>query len=121
VTDQTPIRTARRKARRDERERAGIAVPPCPLCIHEHHVVGRNNDPKYVVDRCEKHHRHRHEVMRQAGVSLAPEPDPVLRIANSMRALAVHKREEAMSEADAFERWASELEQAHGKIQKCDE
>ena len=111
MRDRDPRRTARRKVRRQERERAGIAVPACLLCIHEHHVVGRNHDPDFVVSRCERHHRERHEVLLQSGISLTHERDAAVRIATALRALALHKRTESMSEADALERWADLLEE----------
>lgn len=115
MRDPNPRLTARRKARQRERERAGIAVPPCPLCIHEHHVVGGQQDPEFTVQRCERHHRERHELLLRAGISLRREPKVSARIATALRALAVHKRAEATSEADALERWAELLEQKKGK------
>jgi hypothetical protein len=48
-------------------------------------------------------------------VSLEHEPTTRKRIATMLRALAVHKRVEANSEADAFERWADELENSKKK------
>lgn len=114
MRDRDPRRTARRKVRQQEREHAGIAAPACVLCIHEHHVVGRNHDSDFVVNRCERHHRERHELLLQSGIPLRHEPDAAVRIATALRALALHKRTESMSEADALERWAALLEQENG-------
>lgn len=115
MRDPNPRMTARRKTRQKEREDAGVAVPPCPDCIHEHHVVGQRHDRDFVVNRCERHHRGRHELLRKAGISLTPKSNDHARIAAALRALAVHKRAEATSEADAFERWAEALERKKGK------
>jgi hypothetical protein len=106
VKDQNPIRTARRKARRQERERQGTAVPPCILCIQAHHTVGRQHDQNLTDPICEKHHREIHEQMRRAGIPLTFEPDPVKRVATALRSAAVYDR----ARADAMERWAELLD-----------
>src|SRR5258708_29218890 len=106
MKDQRPIRTARRKTRQEERESRGIAVPPCDLCIQEHHTAGEKHDLHLKAPLCERHHREIHEQLRQSGVSLRFEPDAVMRGAIALRAAAVYDR----ARADAMERWASLLE-----------
>ena len=113
MRDQRPIRTARRKNRRQERERQGVAVPPCTLCIHEHHTAGRNHDPKLRARLCEMHHREIHEQMLQAGISLTLEPDRVKRVAMALRSAAMYDR----ARADAMESWADLLDQRNGEYQ----
>jgi len=81
-------------------------------------VVGRNHDAEFTVDRCEKHHQERHEQLRRAGVSLRREPRAEMNVATMLRALAVHKRAEANSEADALERWADTLEKSGTRKRK---
>jgi hypothetical protein len=108
MRDQQPIRTARRKQRQEEREKNGVAVAACVLCIEEHHTAGRRHDPQLTDSLCEKHHRAVHEDMRRAGVSLSFDPDPKKRIANALRSVAVYDR----SRAAAMERWAASLEGA---------
>jgi hypothetical protein len=105
VRDQSPIRTARRKARQEERESRGLAVSPCVLCIQDHHTAGRNHDPELTAPLCEMHHRQQHEQMLRAGVSLRYEADPVTRVEMALRAMAVYRR----AEADAMERMAELL------------
>jgi len=56
----------------------------------------------------------RHELLRKAGISLTRKSSDRVRIAAALRALAVHRRAEATSEADAFERWAEALEKGEG-------
>ena len=107
MSDQSPIRTARRKVRRHERESQGVAVPPCTLCVEDHHTSGRWHDPKLTAPVCEKHHREVHEEMRQAGVSLTFEPDRVKRVVMALRSAAIYDR----ARADAMDRWAELLEQ----------
>ena len=106
MRDRDPIRSARRNARREQREEQGTAVLPCVQCTHEHHVVGRNHDECFTETLCEKHHREQHELLLRAGVSLRHEGNVTLRVATILRALAVHNR----SEAEAFERWADLLD-----------
>ena len=105
MKDQSPIRTARRKARREERESRGLAVSPCVLCIQDHHTAGRNHDSGLTAPVCEMHHRQQHEQMRRAGVSLRYEADPVTRVEMALRAMAVYRR----AEADVMERMAELL------------
>ena len=105
MRDQRPIHTARRKARQREREQNGVAVPPCILCIEEHHTAGRRHDPQLTDPLCEKHHRALHEQLRRAGVSLTFERDPKKRVAKALRSAAVYDR----ARADAMDRWAASL------------
>jgi hypothetical protein len=104
---ESPIRTKRRRVRQQERESQGIAVPPCVLCIQDHHTAGRNHDPALTAPVCERHHREIHEELLRSGVSLRYEPDPIKRVAAALRAEAVYDRKRA----DARERWADLLEE----------
>ena len=106
MRDQNPIRTARRKARQLERERQGIAVPPCIFCIQEHHTAGKHHDPQLKAPICEMHHREMHERLLRAGISLEREPDQIKRVALALRSAAVYDHHRA----DAMERWAGLLE-----------
>ena len=118
MKDQRPIRTARRKARRDERERLGLAATPCVHCIEEHHVLGQNHDSQLTVPLCEKHHREIHEQMLRAGVSLEYERDPRKRAAMALRAMAVFKRAEGQKEGDALDRLADLLDQSEDQHER---
>ena len=111
MRDQSPIRTARRKVRRIERERLGLATTPCILCIEDHHTAGKNHDPHLTAPVCEMHHRETHEQMLRGGVSLRYERDPARRVAMALRAMAVYRREEA----DAMNRMADLLDQSGGQ------
>jgi len=106
MKDQHPIRTARRKVRQKGRERLGLAVPPCFLCIQLHHTAGQNHDPELKAPLCEKHHREMHEQMLRAGISLGYEPNVNRRATMALRAMAVYGR----AQADAMDRWADLLE-----------
>lgn len=108
MKDRQPIRTARRKARQQERERQGFAVPPCVLCIDEHHTAGRHHDQQLKVPLCEMHHRAMHEQMLRSGVSLAFEPNPRKRVAMALRGIAVYQH----AQADALGRMADLLDQS---------
>lgn len=100
MRDQSPIRTARRLVRQDERERLGLAATACILCIQDHHTAGKNHDPKLTAPLCEKHHREMHEQMLRAGISLQYERDINKRAAMAFRAMAVYGR----AQADALDR-----------------
>lgn len=113
MRNQQPIRTARRKARQRERERRGIAVAPCVLCIEEHHTAGRHHDAFLKAPLCEMHHRAVHEQMLQRGVSLKFERSRNKRVAMALRAVAVYDR----AKAAAMERWANLIDQSHGENQ----
>jgi len=108
MRDQQPIRTARRKARREERERQGLATTPCMLCIHRHHTAGQHHDSLLTAPLCEMHHREIHEQMLRAGVSLRYEPDRCKRVAMALRAMAVYGR----AQADAMDRLADLLDES---------
>lgn len=110
MRDRQPIRTARRKARQQERERQGVAVPPCVLCVHEHHTAGRHHDPQLKAPLCEMHHREVHEQMLRAGVSLRFERSRHKRVAMGLRGIAVYQH----AQADALERMADLLDQLGG-------
>jgi hypothetical protein len=111
MNHRNPIHTARRKARHEERERLGLAVPPCILCIQLHHTAGRNHDLKLKAPLCEKHHREMHEQMLRAGISLQHERNVNTRAAMAFRAMAVYGR----AQADAMDRWADLLEEYGAK------
>ena len=111
MRDQSPIRTARRKVRREERERLGLAATPCVLCILDHHTAGRNHDSQLTDQVCDLHHRETHERMRRAGISLRYEPNPVIRAAMALRAMAIYGR----AQADAMDRLADLLDQSRGQ------
>src|SRR6516165_31079 len=81
MRDQHPIRTARRKARQNERERLGLAETLCVHCIEDHHTAGRKHDSKLTTRLCKKHHREIQEQMLRAGISLRYERNPVRRAA----------------------------------------
>lgn len=108
MRDQQPIRSAVRKAGQQKRERRGIAVPPCVLCIEEHHTAGRHQDSQLTDPLCQKHHREIHEQWRRAGISPLFEPDPLKRVATALRAAALYDR----ARAEAMERWATVLEKS---------
>jgi hypothetical protein len=109
MRDRQPIRTARRKVRQQEREKLGLAVSPCIFCIEEHHVAGRNHDPRFTEPICQKHHREIGELLLRAGVSMGFEPNTAKRITLALRATATYDRKRA----DAMERWADLLDQSH--------
>ena len=106
MTDERPIRTARRQLRQKERQQNRTAVAACVLCIEKHHTAGRRHDPELTDNLCEKHHRAVHEELRRAGVSLGFEPDKKKRVAMALRAVAVYDR----TRADAMDRWAASLD-----------
>lgn len=111
MRDRDPRRTARRAARQRERERLGVAVPPCVLCIEEHHTAGRHHDAKLTAPLCERHHRGIHEEMLKAGIPLSFEPNPIKRVANALRAVALYDRRKA----DAMEHWADLIDPSKGE------
>jgi hypothetical protein len=112
MTEQTGIKTARR--RRLKQERFGTLNPVCVLCgngeierftakplgwleeripperlIELHHVAGQNHDPNLVVPLCMNCHRTVTEGLARAGVSMRPQPEPREQIATILEALAV--------------------------------
>jgi hypothetical protein len=119
VKDQNPIRTARRRTR--QVNRLGTDSPICFRCgcaevallkkvsrrfLEDHHIVGEAHDPDLTEFLCRNCHYLATENLLQAGVSMFPEPDPVKRIANELRALSVHHQ----TLADKHNRMANELE-----------
>jgi hypothetical protein len=110
MRDRQPIRTARRRVNRDERERQGLATPPCVLCIQQHHTAGQNHDSLLKAPLCEMHHRDIHEEMNKAGVTLRKKRDRRTRVAMALRGMAVYTRKEA----DALERMADLLDPSRG-------
>lgn len=111
MRDRQPIRTARRKTRQQERAKQGLAVPPCILCIEEHHTAGRHHDPRLTARLCKKHHREMHEQMLRTGISLSFEHNRQKRVAKALRAAAVYDR----AKANAMERWAETLDESEGE------
>ena len=57
--------------------------------LEEHHLVGRNHDPNLTGLLCHNCHFLAHEGYLQAGISMRFEPDPILRVATMLEALAV--------------------------------
>jgi hypothetical protein len=112
MRDRQPIRTARRKAKQQERERLGLAVPPCVFCIQQHHTAGQNHDERLQAPLCEKHHRDIHEQMLRGGISLRYESDDNRRAEMALRAMAVYGR----AQADAMDRWADLLEKNRSRV-----
>lgn len=106
MRDRRPTRTARRKSRQQDREKHGLAIPPCVLCIEAHHSAGKKHDAELTAPLCQKHHRDMHEAMLREGISLSVEPNKRKRIATALRATAIYDR----ARADAMERWAETLE-----------
>lgn len=106
MRDRQPIRTARRKVRRDERERLGLAAPLCVLCFEDHHTAGRKHDRQLTAPLCKLHHHQMHEQMLRSGISLGYEPVIRVRVAMAMRSMAVYRR----AEADAMDRMADLLD-----------
>jgi hypothetical protein len=111
MRDRNPIRTARRKVNQAERERLGLAVTPCVLCIVQHHTAGQNHDSLLKAPLCEMHHREIHEQIIREGISLRCESDPVMRAAMALRGMAVYGR----AQAEAMERLADLLMESRGK------
>ena len=106
MRDQHPIRTARRKVRQAERQRIGVAVPPCVLCIEDHHTAGRHHDPHLTAPVCQKHHREIHERITRAGISLQRQSKSTMSVVMGLRAMAIYQR----AEADAMDRMANLLD-----------
>jgi hypothetical protein len=111
MSDPRPINTARRKARQDERERLGLAVPPCVLCIQDHHVAYRSHDSVLTAPVCEMHHREIHEQLLRSGVSPLYEGNPVKRVRLALQAIAVFLR----ALAGAMDRMANLLDRSGGR------
>lgn len=120
MTDRDPIGSAIRRTRRDERLGEGPRV--CLLCgyaelealipvtlgwlrdhgisdlqrlLEDHHVYGKAHDPEFVVPLCRNCHAEVTEGLRQEGVSMLPEPNPVARVAIALDARAFFCEREA--------------------------
>jgi hypothetical protein len=78
------------------------------VLIEEHHVVGKKNDPDFVVPLCLNCHRLVTECLAQAGISMHRDPNPQKRVAVMLEALAVFLD----MLAAAVRRWAALLKQA---------
>ena len=98
-----PARAARRTT--ELREKLGAEQPVCIYCgcaelavlrpvsrkfLEEHHLLGRNHDPRLTVLVCRNCHALGHENLLNAEVDLEAESDPVKRVAMMLRAEAVH-------------------------------
>ena len=119
MSDEKPIRTARRRVRRLVRLgsdhpvclRCGIAevavlVPVSKKFLEDHHVVGNSHDPILTVPFCRNCHYLATENLLRADVSMLPERNPVRRVEITLRGLAVHHE----MLAEACRRWADSLE-----------
>jgi hypothetical protein len=115
VIDQDPIRTDRRRRRRQER--FGSSNPICVLCgwphietltpvtigwlyahgIELHHAWLKAHDPDFVMPLCLNCHRQVTEGIACAGVNEKPEPDPVKRAVHMLNAMAVFDEARAAS------------------------
>ena len=103
MMDETPIRTARRLARREDQNR-------CLLCgrenrIEQHHVAGRNHDSKFTAPLCQFCHARATENLRRADVDMRYAPESGERLRRALKATAVFLR----MLAEALWRWAESL------------
>ena len=129
--NQYPIRTARRKALREERlgkdafclfcgycclesltqvtrkwlESNGIPPDWIDRLLEDHHVVGEAHDPDLLITLCLNCHREVTEGLACEGVSMRPEKNVVKRVALMLRAAAVLLD----GLAKAFRKWANLL------------
>jgi hypothetical protein len=114
-----PARAARRKT--ELHEKLGSEWPRCIYCgcaepvalrpvtrkfLVDHHLLGRNHDPKSKLCLCQNCHALAHENLLNAEVDLEPESNPANRVAKMLRAEAVHLE----MLADAKRRQAALLE-----------
>jgi len=132
MSDQHPIRTARRKVERSDRlgnnafclfcgyaslesltcvsrewlERTGIAGDYLDRLLEKHHVFGFAHDPSTTVTLCLNCHREITEGLMREGVSMRPEKNAQRLAALVLRASAVLFE----SLAAAYRRWAKLLE-----------
>ena len=109
MTDESPIKTARRLSRRAEQQR-------CLQCgrkahIEKHHVAGRNHDPKLTVTLCQGCHAQVTENLRRADANMQSSSDPVERVRRAMWATAIFLQ----MLAEALCRWAESLRGADDK------
>jgi hypothetical protein len=105
MMNETPIKTARRRSRRESLHR-------CENCgrktvIEEHHVAGRNHDAEFTVRLCQACHALVTENLRQADVDMRFTPDSVERVRRALKATAVFLR----MLTGALWRWAESLDQ----------
>ena len=107
----------RRLIRNTEREQRLGEKPCCVLCGESnplrllktgHHITFRSRDGKLVVTSCGSCHLEAHA--RLADATIGPEREGSIKAstASRLRAMAVFHRQEA----DALDRWATELEGA---------
>jgi hypothetical protein len=98
-----PVRVARRKT--ELHDKLGSERPRCMYCgcaepvvlrpvtrrfLVDHHLLGRNHDPDSKLLLCQNCHALAHENLLNAGVDLGPESNPIRRVAEMVRAEAVH-------------------------------
>ena len=126
--DCKPISTAIRRQRRQVRLGEGPRI--CILCgcsdpialipktanwlrkhgipqtlLQQHHSAGQHHDPELTVLICRNCHAILHEGLLQAGVNMRPEPEPILRVATMLDALALFFK----MLAAALSKWAELL------------
>jgi hypothetical protein len=132
MKDQHPIRTARRKALRQNRlgddafclfcgyaclesltnvsrkwlEARGVSKDWIDRLLEKHHVVGEAHDPDLTITLCLNCHREITEGLAREGVIMRPERNLRKLIALVLRASATHFEFLAVS----YRRWASLLE-----------
>lgn len=103
VRSYNPVRAARRKT--ELHERLGSEQPRCTYCgcaepvllrrvtrrfLVIHHLLGENHDPDSKLFLCQNCHALAHENLLNAGVDLEPESNRIKRVAQMLRAEAVH-------------------------------
>ena len=132
MSDQSPIRTARRKVLREDRlgrnafclfcgyacleslthvsrewlEAKGISKDWLDRLLEEHHIVGEAHDPDLIVTLCLNCHREITEGLAREGVTMKPEKDRHKRVALMLRGSAVLFDFLAAS----FRKWANLLD-----------
>lgn len=135
MKDQLPIRTARRKAQREERlgsdsfcflcgygclesltrvtqqwlEAKGFTRAQLARLLENHHIAGEAHDPSLLVTLCLNCHREITEGLAREGVSMHPEKDLHKLIASVLRGSAVLFEFMAKS----YRKWATLLENHH--------
>ena len=132
MSDQRPIRTARRKVQRADRlgsdsfclfcgyaclesltcvsrewlESKGIPNQDLDRLLERHHVFGETHDPNTTVTLCLNCHREITEGLMREGISMRPERNAQKLVALVLRSSAVLFE----SLASAYRRWANLLE-----------
>jgi hypothetical protein len=132
MRDQRPIRTARRKVRREDRlgsnafclfcgyacleslttvsrkwlEARGISKEWIDRLLEDHHIVGEAHDPDLTITLCLNCHREITEALASEGVSMHPEKNLDKLMVLRLRASAVLFE----SLAAANRKWANQLE-----------